>query len=199
MKRVFPVLLMLIALSLALPQNGLAHKVNIFAYVDGDSVVTDSGYSRSRRVHDGIVEVHDAATDNLLLSGNTDNEGRFTFAIPAQAREGRMDLRLLLRAGAGHQAEWVVKYAEYGDSPADASGGNASVAAPTVGGDAEVQAASTELEALVARAVHREMEPVKHMLAEMNQSGPGVSEIVGGIGWIMGLFGILAYARSRRN
>lgn len=199
MKRVFPVLLMLIALSLALPQNGLAHKVNIFAYVDGDSVVTDSGYSRSRRVHDGIVEVHDAATDNLLLSGNTDNEGRFTFAIPAQAREGRMDLRLLLRAGAGHQAEWVVKYAEYGDSPADASGGNASVAAPTVGGDAEVQAVPAELEALVARAVHREMEPVKHMLAEMNQSGPGVSEIVGGIGWIMGLFGILAYARSRRN
>ncbi len=50
---------------------------------------------------------------NLLLSGTTDKTGRFAFQIPAEARTSGSDLRLLLKAGEGHQAEWVVKNSEF--------------------------------------------------------------------------------------
>jgi nickel transport protein len=37
------------------------------------------------------------------------------------------------------------------------------------------------------------------MLAETRQSGPGFRDIVGGIGYILGLVGIAAYVHSRRK
>ncbi len=189
------------ALTLCLTAVSSAHKVNIFAYVDGDSVVTDSGYSRSKRVHGGAVEVYDAASGTMLLSGITNENGRFDFKIPAEARAGKMDLRLLLKAGTGHQAEWTVKYDEYGAAkgpfaPAAPDHGHMAVAASDAGKQASGAVVSTsEVEAIV----RRELEPVKRMLASLSQKGPGVTEIIGGIGYILGLFGIMAYMKSRKK
>jgi len=192
------------ALTLCLAAVSSAHKVNVFAYVDGNSVVTDSGYSRSKRVHDGAIEVYDAASGAMLLSGPTDENGRFDFEIPAEARAGKMDLRLLLKAGTGRQAEWTVKYDEYGAAkgpfaPAEPDHGHMAVAASDAGkkdeGVTKPAVDTSEVEAIV----RRELEPVKRMLADMSQKGPGVTEIVGGIGYILGLFGIVAYMKSRKN
>ena len=185
-----------------------AHKVNIFAYVDGDQIVTDSGYSRTKRVYDGEVEVYDAATGTMLLSGKTDTEGRFAFVIPDAAREKKMDLRLLLKAGQGHQAEWTVAYDEFADAPRPASDmvveehpAEATPTAPAAPApSAAAPAAQGGLDAAQVEAiVRREVAPIKLMLAEMHDSGPSVAEILGGIGWIFGLFGVAAYMKSRRN
>lgn len=170
-----------------------AHKVNIFAYVDGNSVVTDSGYSRSKRVYDGVIEVYDAATGKLLLTGQTDTNGKFDFVIPDEARAERMDLRLLLKAGTGHQAEWVVKYDEFG-----AAKGPFAATEPEHTHVAVAKAPTAE-SADVEAIVRRELEPVKRMLADMSQSGPSVTEIIGGIGYIFGLFGVAAYMKSRKK
>jgi len=199
MNRLIIAVCVAMAFSLCLAAVSFAHKVNIFAYVDGDSVVTDSGYSRSRRVQDGTVEVYDAGSGNLLLSGTTDKTGRFAFQIPAEARTSGSDLRLLLKAGEGHQAEWVVKNSEFaaeGTEPApvvvasDAGIGVENVAAPAKGA---VDIADVEA------VVRRELAPVKHLLADLSQPGPSVTEIIGGIGYILGLFGIVAYMKSRKS
>lgn len=186
------------ALTLCLSAVSSAHRVNIFAYVDGNTVVTDSGYSRSKRVHDGAIEVYDAASGAMLFSGGTDENGRFDFEIPAEARAGKMDLRLLLKAGTGHQAEWTVKYAEYKAAkgpfaPVQPDHGHMAVVASDAGKINGPNA--SEVEAIV----HRELAPIKRMLANMSQPGPGVTEIIGGIGYILGLFGIVAYMKSRKK
>jgi len=191
------------AVTLCLAAVSSAHKVNVFAYVDGNTVVTDSGYSRSKRVHDGTIEVYDATAGTMLLSGPTDETGRFDFEIPNEARAGKMDLRLLLKAGTGHQAEWTVKYAEYGAAkgpfaPADTNHGHMAVAASDAGKQVADSPATIDT-AEVETIVRRELEPVKRMLADMSQAGPGVTEIIGGIGYILGLFGIVAYMKSRKK
>ena len=207
MTRLIVAVCIALAASLCLAAVSSAHKVNIFAYVDGDSVVTDSGYSRSRRVNKGVVEVHDAASGKLLLTGTTDGEGRYTFAIPAEAREGKMDLLLVLKAGEGHQAEWTVKYDEYGvggdaaaqtESPAAAESATPAPTEPDASAAPAVPAAPVDTAAIKA-VVHSELAPVKQMLAEMHDSGPGVTEILGGIGYIFGLFGVAAYVKSRKS
>lgn len=188
------------ALTLCLAAVSQAHRVNVFAYVEGNTVYTDSGYSRSKRVHDGVVEVYDLTTGQLLLSGDTDDNGKFDFEIPAEARANKADLKVLLKAGTGHQAEWVVRYDEYGAAkgpfaaPADeAEHGHLAVAKPEAAGGPSVDTA--EVEAIV----RRELAPIKAMVADMHQAGPGVTEIVGGIGYILGLFGIAAYFKSRKS
>lgn len=194
MRRLIILTCIAMAFTLCMAAVSHAHKVNLFAYVDGNSVVTDSGYSRSKRVHDGTIEVYDATTGSMLLSGTTDNNGKFDFEIPADARANKANLLLRLKAGTGHQAEWVVKYEEYGAAKGPFAAdkvehGHTAVSAP------QGKVDSSEVEAIV----RRELAPVKQMLADMSQSGPGVTEIVGGIGYILGLFGIVAYMKSRNS
>lgn len=197
MRRLIILICIAMACTLCLSAAAHAHKVNIFAYVDGNSVVTDSGYSRSKRVHDGVVEVYDVSTGAMLLSGETDANGKFDFVIPDEARANRTDLLLRLKAGTGHQAEWVVKYDEYGAAkgpfaadPADEERGHTAVSKPQAD-----KVDATEVEAIV----RRELKPVKQMLADLSQPGPGVTEIVGGFGYILGIFGIVAYMKSRKQ
>lgn len=199
MQRLILATCLALAATLVLAAASHAHKVNIFAYVDGDTVVSDSGYSRTKRVQGGTVEVLDAATGQVLLTGTTDKDGLFAFPIPAKAREGHMDLLLRLKAGEGHQTEWTVKYAEYGS--ADAAPSAIEAAEPVEAAPAKVTAPMSggvgvaEVEAVV----RKELAPVKRMLADMNQSGPTVSDIMAGIGYIFGLFGVAAYMKSLKS
>lgn len=207
MNRLLLIVCLALAATLCLSAVSDAHKVNIFAYVEGDRIVTESGYSRSSRVNDGVVEVYDGSSGELLLSGNTDAEGVFAFLIPASARERQVDLRLLLKAGTGHQAEWTVKYDEFADAPrpvddlvVEEDPARATPAAP----EASVSSASSPApsgsltEAQVEAIVRRELAPLNRMVAELHDSGPSLVEIFGGIGWIFGLFGVAAYMKSRK-
>lgn len=203
MSRLIAAVCLAMFITLCLAAVSSAHKVNIFAYVDGNRVVTDSGYSRSKRVHDGTVEVYDTTTGKMLLSGDTDQEGGFDFEIPAEARQNRANLRLLLKAGTGHQAEWTVMYDEYGAAKgpfasSEEEHGHMAVASSDAGKEAvatEGGVGTAEVEAII----RRELEPVKRMLADQAQSEPGITEILGGIGYILGLVGIVAYMKSRKS
>ncbi|CCH48815.1 hypothetical protein [Pseudodesulfovibrio piezophilus] len=197
MRQLIIVVCIAMAATLCMAAVSSAHKVNLFAYVDGDSIATDSGYSRSKRVHNGSIEVYDAASGKQLLTGRTDDNGKFDFKIPEEARAKRMDLRLVLKAGSGHQAEWVIHYAEYGAGPVP-------FIPEEIGMDAQIPASVTPVAgtldtAAVEAIVRRELGPVKQMLAEMHDSGPGMTEILGGIGYIIGLFGIVAYMKSKQS
>ncbi len=115
--------------------EAFAHRVNLFAYVDGGRIVTESWFSKSSRVRQGLIEVFDAATGEKFLSGTTDDQGNFAFDIPPAARQRKADLRITLKAGEGHANETVLKAEEYlnapvSDAPAPPTPG-AATAAPT--------------------------------------------------------------------
>ena len=81
----------------------LAHKVNIFAYVDGQTVFAESYYPDGRPVVAGKVQVLDTE-QQLLLQGVTDAEGLFQFALPAAS-----ELVLEVDAGMGHRNSYLLK------------------------------------------------------------------------------------------
>ena len=76
-----PVLVLLLFLGLTGPSPALAHKVYLFAWVEGDTVLVDAYFSKSKRVMGGKIEVMDS-TGQKLLEGTTDDKGRFSFKIP---------------------------------------------------------------------------------------------------------------------
>ncbi len=81
-----------------------AHKVNIFAYIDGSTVYTESYFSDGRAVIEGKIEVADEAKQ-LLLRGTTDKQGFFTFPLPAN----KGPLTIVLDAGLGHKNSFTLK------------------------------------------------------------------------------------------
>ena len=59
----------------------LAHKINVFAYVEDGQVMTESYFADGRPVKQSRVKVYDSS-DALLLEGKTDDQGLFNFPIP---------------------------------------------------------------------------------------------------------------------
>ena len=55
-----------------------AHKVNIFAYVEGKKIYTESYFNDGKKCVDSKIEVFDNQ-GNILLEGLTDQEGMFFF------------------------------------------------------------------------------------------------------------------------
>jgi nickel transport protein len=205
-----------------LSRPGLAHRVNVFAYVEGDSVYVECSYSKSDRVRFGDIEVKNAATGKVYLTGKTDEKGNFSFPVPPEARAAKADLTILLRSGEGHQNDWIVKADEYlSATPAAATTPSAPSAAAASQGVTDKPAAVTQspaqaaapkpattpeaapmdsaaLQAVVEAAVEKKIAPLRKILLDEKEKGPGLTEVFGGIGYLVGMAGLLAYARSRK-
>ena len=206
---------------LVVSPSAQAHRVNLFAWVEGDVVHAEATFAGGKKPSmDSPVDVLDAASGVTYLETRTDDAGALSFTVPQAARLAKADLRLVLHASMGHQAEWVVKADEYlGAAAQPASGGTAAAAMPspeasTVTPPASMAPAdaapddapndavlSRMVEQAVGRAVGRAVEthiaPLKRMLAEQSEAGPSLSDIVGGLGWIFGLVGVGAWMRAR--
>lgn len=221
------VLAAVVATVMCFPGNALAHRVNVFAYVEGGTVHVECSYSKSDRVRFGDIEVKNPATGKVYLTGKTDEKGNFAFAVPPEAKAAKADLLILLKAGEGHQNDWTVKADEYlGTAPATDAKEQSAAPVPATSQPAAAEpapsAASTTaatgvaaaqpmpttldaatLQAIVTSAVDAAVEkkiaPVRRMLLDQAEKGPGMREIFGGIGYLVGIAGLLAYVRCRKD
>ena len=110
-KPIFYLLLVGCLLSLSIKPVD-AHGVNVFAWVEGDTVYVESKFSGGKRVKAGRIIVTDPQGAELV-KGTTNEEGEFSFKVPKKT-----DLKIVLLAGAAHRAEWTVSAAEI-EMPAD--------------------------------------------------------------------------------
>lgn len=195
-----------IALSLVLAVLTLpsahAHRVNVFAFVEGGEIVVECSYSKSKRVNAGALEVLELQSGAILLTGKTDENGGFRFPVPETARAS--GLRIVLNAGEGHRNEWVMEASEFSPTAAKPeAGGLAAPPAPQPGlstphAGAEERAVSRrDVEEIVNAALDAKLAPIKRAVLGAEDGGPGLREIVGGIGWIFGLVGLGAFFKSR--
>ncbi len=186
-----------------------AHKVTIFAWVDGDTIHTQSKFSGGKRVKGGPVAVLDSE-GNELLEGKTDENGMFSFKIPQ-----RTELKVVLKASMGHLAEWKIPAEEITGSGSESntpetvekasdktSTGTGSesiktdveVLKPTIAGPGR-----KEIEEIIDASLDKKLAPIYDMLANTFDRGPGLTEIMGGIGYIIGLVGVALYFSNRRR
>ncbi|OKY76798.1 MAG: hypothetical protein BM485_01645 [Desulfobulbaceae bacterium DB1] len=100
---IFKIFLPFLFISCLSADPALAHKVNVFAYVEGDTVYTESYFPDGRPVAGGTIEVLGPA-DTKLLEGKTDTEGKFSFALPA-----RENLTIVINASMGHRNTYLLK------------------------------------------------------------------------------------------
>lgn len=188
---------MILSVLPAAVEPAIAHKVTVFAWVEGDTVHTESKFSGGRAAKQARIEVYDDS-GNQILDGHTDDEGRFGFKAPKKE-----DLRIVLIAGAGHRNEWVVKAEEFsGQVPLGADDAIVwphetppLVEAPLREG---VDLSREDLQVMIEAALDKKLQPVLHRLHQMDQ-GPRLVDLIGGLGYIMGLVGLGTYIQYRRR
>ncbi|MCH5276816.1 MAG: hypothetical protein J1E80_03155 [Desulfovibrionaceae bacterium] len=189
-----------------------AHRVNIFAYVDGPDIVAECGFNRSSRVRQGLVEVFDAVTGAKIAEGRTGDSGIFRFPVPAADIRNGHGLRIHINAGEGHENDWIMDASELNDAiralPGGEGGSATACAPPALPADPPASlpavpgqggwATPADVERIVDAALSARLAPIQRLLARQSEGGPKLADIIGGIGWIFGLAGVAAYFRRRR-
>ena len=188
-----------------------AHKVMIFAWVEGDTVHTQSKFSGGKRAKNSTVVVYDNE-GNQLLEGKTDGKGEFSFKVPK-----RTELKIVLKASMGHMAEWKIPAEEITGVARVSESGTREVAVEAAVQEAvssmdtktkdnreqpvfmAVGLSRQEVSDLIDESLDRKLGPMLNMLADSLDQGPRVSEVIGGVGYIFGLVGVALYFATRRK
>ena len=176
-----------------------AHKVMIFAWVEGGTVYTESKFSGGKRVKKGDVMVYDLK-GNRLLKGKTSEQGEFSFKIPEKTA-----MKIVLLAGMGHRAEWTVPLEEIQGIASETSELATNQSTIAKKPDKQTQSVSVtnlspdDIQLAFEKALDKKLNPVMKKLAETQEHGPTVKDILGGIGYILGLVGVASYFHYRRK
>jgi nickel transport protein len=169
-----------------------AHKVNVFAWVEGDTVFVEGYFPGGKKSQDSLVEVFNPA-GTKLLEGRTNEKGEFSFKIPE-----RIDLTIVLTASMGHKNDFIVPASDFQEG-ASASSTPAQVFAGRAEDTSAHPADLSQLEGMIDRALDRKLAPVMKLIRDTRKEEPTVTEIIGGIGYIVGLFGLVMYFKSRNK
>ena len=175
-----------------------AHKVNVFAYVEGKKIYTESYFNDSKKCVDSKIEVFNNR-GNILLEGLTDQEGMFSFKTPSEdVIDG--DLKIVLTASMGHRAEYSISADEIRGSTGLIKEENkepASIVSPETS-----SVDLKEIQSIIEDTLDEKLKPIMREMIEIKKSQEdkiSPAEIIGGIGYIIGIFGIIAYFLSRKR
>ncbi len=191
----------------ALCGAGLAHKVNVFAFVDGDEIQVECSFSRSQKVKNGKLVITDLETGDMLLQGITDDKGIFRFRPSDEFLRTGHGLNIRLNAGEGHLDDWRIPAEELlalspNALPAAPALPPPRRAAETLAVPAQTVVApalnAEQLEAIITRVVDAKLAPINQALARQSEREHDWRDIIGGIGWILGLLGLATYLKCRR-
>ena len=194
-KKLYLILIFIFLIIIIINISALAHKVNIFAYVEEGKIYTESYFNDGKKCVDSKIEVFDNQ-GNKLLEGLTNEEGMFSFKIPPEDVIGG-DLKLVLTASMGHRAEYIIRADELGDIKGlveEKVEEPASVVFPEVSSfDLK------EIQSIIEDTLEEKLKPIMREIKKSQEDRISPTEIIGGVGYIIGIFGIVAYFLSRKR
>ncbi|KPA14261.1 hypothetical protein MHK_005532, partial [Candidatus Magnetomorum sp. HK-1] len=179
--------------------NTNAHKVSVFAWVEGDTVYTESKFSGGKKVKNAPIEVFDP-NGNKIIGGTTNENGEFSFKISK-----KMEMKIVLIAGMGHKAYWVLPIEEFTEESTnfieDKKKQKLITESPPKKLHTSECVTSEDVQQIVENVLDKKMKP---LINKINKSldpnhTPKFSDILGGIGYILGLIGIGAYYNYRNK
>jgi nickel transport protein len=172
----------------------LAHKMKVFASATGPAI---SGYvyfnADSRAIDTKVTVV--GSDGSPVFEGLTDDHGQFSF----QATR-RMDHIISADGNDGHMATFMVTAAELPDSLPAAASGNATPAPGPLPSQAQAEGAVTasdDLRVFIDQSIARQIRPLREQI-DAYQEKIWWHDVIGGIGYIVGLAG-LAFGWANRK
>lgn len=180
-----------------------AHKMRLFAYGNATTISGEAAFG-SRPAKNIEVVVSNEADGTTLVTTLTDELGNFTFAVPGEAVENRFNLLIIANAGEGHRSQWRLAAEEYLPASTTETAGPAEPRPsqpvhPRPQANQQVAITEEQLKAIVDQSVAEQLRPLQRQLLLLSEKKTTLQDIIGGIGYILGLAGIAAYMRSKKE
>lgn len=182
-----------LVVALLAPMPAVAHNVIAAVFPSGKDIEGEVGFSNGEMAPDLLIEVFSGAGSKLGET-RTDADGFFLFT-PTEAVTHIFRGNL----GAGHVANITMEVAEVaqilGQSPNAAAASTATVETPSAGKAASL---SDQTQAELAAMIRNELRPLRQELTAFKNKS-NFQSVLGGIGYIFGLFGLGFYIAARRK
>lgn len=173
----------------------LAHKMKIFASATGATILGYAYFNADSRAVQTRVTVL-GADGSTVFTGVTDDKGQF--AVQATRR---MDHHISVIGEDGHMATFTVTAAELPESlpPAEGSGAAPATAAAVPAATAAAAVGSDDLRNFIDQSVSRQLRPLREQI-DAYQEKIWLHDVIGGIGYIVGVAGLaFGFANRRRR
>lgn len=183
----------LIIASSLLSANALAHKVLASAYGDGRLIEGEIGFSNGDMAKAGTL-VQVSVGGQKVGEAVIDDEGFFSWQAEVAA-----DHLFFADLSAGHIADFMLPADELSGLPGS-SGMTADKAAITAAVQAGAASgiAAAGLSEEIRQAVARQIKPLRKEISALKEKRQ-FQDILGGIGYIFGLFGVGAWVAARQK
>ncbi len=184
MKKFFTVLLCILAASSA----AFAHKISAFVDVEDNTVHLISYFNDGTPVKNGEVEILNAS-GKVVRTGKTDKNGEFNFKLKKAG-----DYTAVVTAELGHKAS--VKFS-IGNPNQTAAAEPDSQETPKEQTKSSVNLSKEEF----VKILRQELQPIHRELIKIEEQNSKISfrDVIGGIGWIVGIFGMGTFFISYRR
>jgi len=172
-----------------------AHRMNVFAYVEGGQVKVEAYFGAKSKARHAEVKVY-GPDGELLLTTRTDGQGECAFAPPKVAK-----LKIVVDSGDGHEAHYILGEDELrAASGAAAPPATTPAIAPQETRPETVEHAPRNTNATDARLLELQAS-INQLRREIHQlkTSITVKDVLAGIGFILGLTGIASFIMSRRG
>lgn len=162
------------------------------AWTEGAAVMVEGAFSDGSAAKDAIVTVYNQETGEVMLEGKTDEAGMFSFPVTQ-----KVEMKVEVNAGMGHVASSIIPVEDItslaGDTDASAAG---SVKMPQEQLTAApgLQISKQEMQRIIDKSLKKQLRPVFEQIEARK-----VTDILAGVGYIIGLVGLAAYVNYRKR
>jgi len=189
-------LLLAVTLVLAVLGPAEAHKLKVFAAVEGHSIHGYAFFIGGGRAENTSYVARDAGGTELA-DGLTDSNGAFAFDL---TKPPASDVTITVDTHEGHIASATLPVSRFGATvlPAAASKPAASGLQTDLAPAPAAAPGNAEIASLVDAAVQRQVEPLMEQIDRM-ESRLRLTDTVSGVFLILGLAGMASWALGRRK
>ncbi len=170
-----------------------AHKLSTFAYKEKDQIIGEAYFVDGSPCINCKVEVFEEK-GNKILETQTDEKGKYKFSI----KEGG-ELKIKVIAGEGHFAEYKIKIEKLEKEKKSQDKENVK---KTISQKETFYSLDEEkIKDILRQVIKEENEGLKNLILEMKKDMNRIKihEILGGIGYILGILGVWSIFKKRTN
>ncbi len=189
-------------LLLLIPFSGVsfAHKLSAFAYREGNKIMGEAYFSGGTPCKHCKVEIFDK-NGKKIQQGFTNQKGEFSLKVKNKGK-----LKIVINGGEGHLATFILE-AEKSEqeTTTQVAEENATSMENTTNKTISTTISTEELKKIVEKDIEEKVIPRLEMLSSQlmdirkQMDRAGVMDIIGGIGYIFGIWGIIALLKSRKK